>query len=79
MQATGRITIIQEQRFRLVTDDGRGFLLTLSYKAPLELNDLTRLQRTHTRVLVEYTGEPNLTSGIAHRISLLSPAELASP
>jgi hypothetical protein len=25
----GHISIVQEQRFRILTDDGRGFLLTL--------------------------------------------------
>ena len=76
MQAIGRIIVVQEQRFHLVTDNGQGLLLTVSYHAPIELSDLIWLQRAHARVLVEYTGESNLTSGVAHRISLLSPEVL---
>lgn len=68
---SGYISVVQEQRFRLVTDDGRGFLFTLAHDAPLQLSDLSRLQMTHAHVEIEYTGEPNLTSGVAHAIRLL--------
>jgi hypothetical protein len=61
--ARGNITIVQEQRFRLVTDDGRGLLLTLAYDAYAPNGDLQRLHDSNTRVIVEYTGEPNLESG----------------
>ena len=65
---SGHITVVQEQRFRLVTDDGRGFLFTLPHDAPLQLSDLNRLHKTNACVEIEYTGEPNLGSGVAHAI-----------
>jgi hypothetical protein len=72
--AKGHITIVQEQRFRLVTDTGQGLLLTLAHDAPLEASDLQRLHEANTYVTVEYEGEPNLESGVAHsvRSSLIS-------
>jgi hypothetical protein len=70
----GRISIVQEQRFRLVTDDGRGLLLTLAESAPLEDSDLRRFHREGARVRVEYAGEPNVNSGVAYSIQLLEPA-----
>ena len=41
--AAGYITVVQEQRFRLVTDTGQGFLLTLAHNAPVGENDLQPL------------------------------------
>ena len=66
--ATGYITIVQEQRFRITTDSGQSFLFTLAGNAPLHLSDLNRLQHAHTHVSVAYTGDPNLTSGVAHAV-----------
>jgi len=66
--ATGAILVVQEQRFRLLTDAGQGLLLTLSQMAPVQIDDLCRWQATRMPVMVEYTGEPNLTSGIAHHM-----------
>ena len=67
--AQGTIAVVQEQRFRLITDAGQGLLLTLAYDAPLDESDLHRLHATGVRVVVEYEGEPNLESGIAHSIA----------
>jgi hypothetical protein len=64
-EAIGHISLVQEQRFRLITDDGRGFLLTLGRKADVQLSDLKKLQESHAPVRVEYRGEPNTTSGVA--------------
>lgn len=63
--AQGYIAVVQEQRFRLVTDSGQGLLLTLAHNAPLDLNDLQRLHETKTHVNVEYEGDPNLENGVA--------------
>ncbi len=64
---SGQIITIQEQRFRLVTDDGRGFLFTLTNGSPT-VENLNRWQADGVRVDVEYTGEPNVTSGVAHAV-----------
>ncbi len=66
--AQGTIAVVQEQRFRLVTDAGQGLLLTLAYDAPLDESDLHRFHDTGMHVVVEYEGEPNLASGVAHSI-----------
>src|SRR5437773_5256681 len=69
---TGHISLVQEQRFRLITDDGRGFLFTLARKAQLQLSDLQRLQKSHVRVRLEYTGEANTKSGLAEAVQPLT-------
>ena len=70
--ATGYITVVQEQRFRLVTDTGQGLLLTLAHDAPLDSNNLQHLHESETHVDVEYEGNPNLQTGVAHIISSLN-------
>ena len=72
----GRITAIQEQRFRLATSDGRSFLFTLDRKSRVQLPAVRLLQKSHTPVRVEYSGEPNIDSGIAHSVQ---PVEEPSP
>lgn len=64
----GHITVVQEQRFRLVTDTGQGLLLTLSHNAPVGENDLQRWYQAKTHVAVTYEGQPNFASGIAHAV-----------
>ncbi len=63
--ATGHITIVQETRFRLVTDDGRGLLFTLDRGAPPGAAELCRLRDAGERVRVEYRGEPDLAGAVA--------------
>jgi hypothetical protein len=66
--ARGRITLVQEQRFRLATDAGPSYLLVLAHDASQDAADLRRLLEAGTPVAVEYTGEPGLDSGVAHNI-----------
>ena len=70
--AHGYIIVVQEDRFRLMTDSGQGFLLTLAHDARTSAADLCRIQGTHAHVAITYTGEPNLASGIAHAIRALN-------
>jgi hypothetical protein len=69
----GKISIVQEERFRLVDGDGRALLLTMAASVPLEISDLQHFEREGTEVEVEYSGEPNVTSGVAQRIRALRP------
>jgi hypothetical protein len=69
---TGHVSVVQEQRFRLITDDGQGFLLTLARKASLQLSELRRLQKAHVRVRVEYRGEPNTKFAVVDAVQLLT-------
>lgn len=64
----GRILVVQEMRFRLVSEDGRGYLFTLAHNANVDSGDLRRYQQSNLHVIVEYEGEPNLESGIARRV-----------
>ena len=66
--AKGYIGVVQEQRFRLTTDSGQSFLFTLARDARISADDLRRLHESGAHVVVEYEGEPNLTSGVAHDV-----------
>lgn len=68
MQVSGRILSLQEQRFRLLTDSGQVFLLTLSRHAPLDSDRLAELHRGQAHVQVQFTGEPNLSGGLAQNV-----------
>jgi len=72
----GRITVVQEERFRLTTEDGRSFLFVLDRKSPVQIPAVRRLQKSRTPVRVEYSGEPNTRCGIAH---LVQPVNEISP
>jgi hypothetical protein len=69
----GMIAIVQEERFRLITGDGRGLLLTLARNAPLDNRDLQRLYYEGLPVEVEYSGEPNEDSGVVYCIKSVQP------
>ena len=64
----GRLVAVQEQRFRLRTDDGQVVLLTLARDARLDGAKLAELYRRRARVAVAYSGQPNLTGGVAHAV-----------
>ena len=67
----GHITVVQEERFRIVTDDGRGFLLTLARGADSTAAELERLRNEHARVRVTGSGDPGIASGLAHKVETL--------
>jgi hypothetical protein len=64
----GHISLVQEERFCVVTAAGQGLLLTLAHDADVEARDLHRLHHDRARVRVEYDGEPDLDSGVAHSV-----------
>ena len=64
----GMITLVQEHRFRLVDDDGGHALFILAHGAPLEWQDLERLQQTGTPVLVRHERAPGRIADIAHDV-----------
>jgi hypothetical protein len=67
---SGRITIVQESRFRLTAEDGRGYLFILARGANVGADDLCRLQARDARVTVTYSGTPGLASCVAHAIQV---------
>lgn len=64
----GRILLIQEDRFRLVGEKGQEFLFTLSHKASCTADDLELWHKENRPVLVEYEGEPDFESAVAHSV-----------
>lgn len=66
--AQGQIAVVQEERFRLITDAGAGLLLTLAHSANVGPEQLCRYHEGRARVTVDYTGEPNMADGVAHGI-----------
>jgi len=68
MRTAGRIAVVQEERFRLITDEGQGLLLTLSKDAAASAEDLDRYYRDAIHVEVDYSGEPNIESGVASQV-----------
>jgi hypothetical protein len=69
MQVTvGIITVVQEGRFRLASEDGRSLLLTLAAAAPHEPQDVQALQAEGVRVGVVHEDAPGRASGVAHEI-----------
>ena len=68
MTTSGTIAVVQEERFRLITDDGQGLLLTLSRKAPVTPEDLWRYHRQASHVTVEYSGQPNTETAVAQQV-----------
>jgi hypothetical protein len=65
-EATGTILLVQESRFRLLRDDGRGLDLALSPSAPLEPQELRTL--LHRRVRVGWKPARGLIAGSARRV-----------
>ena len=68
MEASGRIIAVQEQRFRLATDNGQVLLLRLGHDADTDAAQLCELQEQGSQVTVEYAGAPNLTTGVARSV-----------
>jgi hypothetical protein len=54
----GQITIVQEDRIRVVDDAGRGYLFTLG-KRRASLRELERWRDSGRRVRVRYSGVPD--------------------
>jgi hypothetical protein len=63
---TGTILVVQESRFRLLTQAGRGMHFVLAHDARLEPQDLPAL--AHRRVRVDYQPAPGLRAHIAHAL-----------
>jgi hypothetical protein len=64
----GIITLVQEHRFRLVDDDGAHALFVLSHDAPLEWQDLERLQQAGKPVRISHEPAPGKIAAIAHDV-----------
>lgn len=72
---TGIITLVQEGRFTLVDEEGRTELFVLSYGAPVEAEDLQRLEHARIPVMVSYSDSKSLIAKVAHYVRPLTEAE----
>ena len=66
--ASGNIIEVEEMRFRLFTDGGKGLLLTLDHNAPVDIDELKRWHELNVRVVVTFKGEPNYESAVVRSI-----------
>lgn len=57
-ELVGRITIVQEDRIRVMADDGRGYLFVVR-KRVASLDELERWRDLGIPVRVRYTGIPD--------------------
>ncbi len=62
----GRITIVQEERFRLMDANGRGYLF-VTRKGAASLDQLDAWRDRAVRVVVEYYGVPDV-GALARRV-----------
>ena len=74
--ADGVITVVQEGRFKLVTDEGRVMHFMLAHDAALEPGDLPALARAQTRLRVGYTRPDHLIAAVAHDLRTLEQEAL---
>jgi hypothetical protein len=64
----GIITLAQEGRFQLVSDQGIAKLFMLAHSAPIEPQDLPALVGSQARVTVTYDEPPDLIAAVVHDI-----------
>jgi hypothetical protein len=67
--ATGTILLVQESRFRILTEDGRGLAFVLSASAPIEPQDLAPV--SGRRVRIAWRNIPGLLAGEVRDLVLL--------
>jgi hypothetical protein len=61
----GKIIAIQEERFRLMSSEGRGYIMTLAKHTSTGVRDLAYWRETGALVEVAYSGQPHLDTGVA--------------
>jgi hypothetical protein len=67
---SGIITLVQEERFQLLSDDGVTQLFVTLHDAPVEIDDLQALERNNIPVTVSYTRAEGLIAWAAHDVDV---------
>jgi hypothetical protein len=67
----GIVTIVQEGRFQLTDTDGISHMFLLSYKAPLEPEQLAPLQKHQAKVRVDFAPAENVVGLLAVAVARL--------
>lgn len=70
-EVRGAVVIVQEDRFRLVDERGRGYLFTLGRRAGISIGKLRQAASRGMPVRVRFTGAPDL-GAVAVQVSLSS-------
>ena len=65
---TGRIILVQETRFQIISESGRSYLFSLAHNASASAEDTIRWHNDNEKVMVIFEGRPALASGIAHTV-----------
>lgn len=63
----GVVTLVQEGRFRLEDEAGRGYLFTLGWESGVTIEDLSMWSQQRDTVIVDYQGPPDL-GAVATRV-----------
>ena len=71
----GTITVVQEERFQLVDDDGVAHLFILDHHSELEPDDLRAFWREGRRVSVRFEDAPDLIARIARKVNAETTTE----
>lgn len=66
----GTVVLVQEGRFKLVTDGGRVMHFVLAHNAAIEPEDLPPLAQRQARLRVAYQRPDHLVAAVAHRLSV---------
>lgn len=72
----GIVTLVQEGRFKLVTDESRVMHFVLAHSAAIEPEDLPPLAERQARVRVAYSRPDHLVAAVAHELSALDQKAL---
>ncbi len=70
--ATGTVTALGENAFRLTTDHGQTLNLTLDDHLRVTRGDLMRWENMKQRVQVEYLGDPQTGTGVVMAVKPLA-------
>jgi formate dehydrogenase major subunit len=70
---SGRIVIVQEDRFLLETDSGGHRLFILAHGAALDPEDLRALSRAGQRLTVSFSDPEHLVASVAEQIAVAQP------
>jgi hypothetical protein len=72
MEISGHIAAIQEERIRVVGDDGRIYLFTLPPDS--DATDIRGLQERSAHVGIRFQGQPDMDTGVVEEIEEIPAA-----
>lgn len=67
----GHIILVQEDRFRLVDEQGKSYMFGLAHNSGVNGEDLLNWSKAQADLSIEYEGEPEVDSGVAHSVRIM--------